>query len=587
MPKQFFTPITEVNGTTLNQLPPAQALRAVRTNALGSLYYFIKVPLRRSKLTDNLHLPLCKFLEREHLKDLIEWPRDHFKSTMASEGLIMWRALPFNDLDAEEFAKLGYWDDFIQWMAKSHNPNARSLIVSENKDNAAKLGRRIRFHFESNPLFRGLFSDILPDANCKWDTFSMTIKRPSAGMGGAHGEGTFDFIGVGGALQSRHYGAGGLIIQDDLVGRKAIESQAVMDKTIEFHKLVTALFEEEDAAHEGDELIIGNRWGYFDLNSHVREHEPWYKVTSHSALGGCCPVHPPDTPILPSVFSYDKLMRKRTTLGSYNFSCQFLNNPSAPENAEFNERDVCWFQLKTKEIEARLNVVINPLDSAIVHEVKDGVVHKPVKLNHLTRCLVTDPNHSGNNGSGRCRHAIVVVGLDFEGNYYLLDSWAMASSYDTYFGELYRLARKWQITKVGFETVAAQKFAAYHLGHLNKTQPWKLKIVECKGEVQLDDGTVSKKKKFRIHGVIAPILESGRFWMMKTPSGEKKHQDFLSELTTFSMTEGGGKFLDQLDAWAYVPQVLKAPQSAWTDQMRLYQHQKQMKEINRPYVAVN
>lgn len=585
MPKQSFTPITQVNGTPLANLTPREQLRAVRTNALGSLYYFIKVPLRRSKLTDNLHLPLCKFLEREHLKDLIEWPRDHFKSTMASEGLVMWRALPFTSEDAEEFYKLGYSDDFIAWMSKSHNPNARSLIVSENKDNASKLGRRIRFHFESNPLFRGVFSDIIPDSSCKWDTFSMTIKRPS-GMGGAHGEGTFDFIGVGGALQSRHYGAGGLIIQDDLVGRKAIESQTVMDKTIQFHNQVTALFEEEDAAHEGDELIIGNRWSYNDLNSHTREHEPWYQVTSHSALGGCCPVHPPDTPILPSVFSYDKLMRKRQTLGSFQFSCQFLNNPSAPENAEFKESDVNWFYLKDRTIEAQLNAFIgDPTEAAIVHEVKDGVVRKNVKIAHLAKCLVTDPNHSGNNGSGRCRHAIVVVGLDFDGNYYLLDSWAMGCSYDTYFGKLYELAKKWRITKVGFETVAAQKFAAYHLGHLNKTQPWKLKIVECKGEVQLDDGTVSKKKKFRIHGVIAPILESGRFFMLKSSSGQIRHQDFLSELTTFSMSEGGGRYLDQLDAWAYVPQVLKAPQSRVTDAMRLYNHQQQMKNINRPYVS--
>lgn len=550
-------------------------------NALGSLYNFIKVPLRRQKLTDNLHLPLCNFLQREHLKDLIEWPRDHFKSTMASEGLIMWRALPFTDNDEKTFKAFGYSDDYIAYMRRIHNASARSLIVSENKDNAAKLGRRIRFHFESNPLFRYLFHDILPDSSCKWDTFSMTIKRPSAGMGGAHGEGTFDFIGVGGALQSRHYGAGGLIIQDDLVGRKAVESQAVMDKTIEFHKLVTALFEEEDATHEGDELIIGNRWGYFDLNSHVREHEQWYQVTSHSALGGCCPLHPPDMPILPKVFSYDKLMRKRQTLGSYMFSCQFLNNPSAPENAEFKEADVCWYQIK-QPAES-----LDPLDGIIIHEVRDGIVRKNVRVSHLTKVMVTDPNHSGNSAEGRCRHAIVVVGLDSEGNYYTLDTWAMAASHPVYFAKLYEMAKKWRINKVGFESVAAQKFGILHLAHLNKTQPWKLKIVECKGEVQLDDGTTSRKKVWRIYNMIAPILESGRFWMMKSASREKKHQDFLSELTTFSMKGGGGKFVDQLDAWAYVPNLLKAPQSLATNQTRLYRHQQTMKQINQPYVGVN
>lgn len=579
MPTEQFNPIDSYNGTPVALLSPSEQLRVVRTNALGSLYYFIKVPLRRTKLTDNLHLPLCRFLEREHLKDLIEWPRDHFKSTMASEGLIMWRSLSFTDADEKMFRSLGYSDDYIAYMRRVHNANARSLIVSENKENAAKLGRRIRFHFESNPLFRGVFSDILPDSSCKWDTFSMTIKRPSSGMGGAHGEGTFDFIGVGGALQSRHYGAGGLIIQDDLVGRKAVESAVVMEKTIEFHRLVTALFEEEDSAYEGDELIIGNRWGYFDVNSHVREHETWYKVTSHSALGGCCPVHPQDTPILPSVFSYEKLMRKRQTLGSYMFSCQFLNNPAAPENAEFKEADVCWYQI------LQPTGSVDSLDGVIKHDVTaGGVVRRNVKVASLTKIMVTDPNHSGGAGEGRCRHAIVVAGLDSEGNYYLLDSWAQGCGHPEYFAKLYDIAKKWRITKVGFESIAAQKFGITHLAHLNKTQLWKIKIVECKGEVQLDDGTKSKKKVWRIYNMISPILESGRFWMKKSLDGVKQQQDFLSELTTFSMKGGGGKFLDQLDAWAYVPNLLKAPQSFATDQMRLYQHQMAMKKVNQPYI---
>lgn len=582
MPTEKYISIDSIGGKTLDQLPAELQHRVLRMNALGSLYNFIKVPLRRAKLTEELHKPLCDFLQREHLKDLIEWPRDHFKSTMASEGLIMWRALPFTDQDEAMFRYVGYSDDYIDYMRRVHNPNARSLIVSENKENAAKLGRRIRFHFESNPIFRWLFFDILPDSSCKWDTFSMTIKRPSAGMGGAHGEGTFDFIGVGGALQSRHYGAGGLIIQDDLVGRKAVESPVVMEKTIEFHKLVTALFEEDEAQHEGDELIIGNRWGYFDVNSHVREHEPWYQVTSHSALGGCCIMHPPDTPILPRVFSYEKLMRKRQTLGSYMFSCQFLNNPSAPENAEFKEADVCWYRILQN------GASTDPLDGVIKHEVTSGgIVRRPVKVASLSKVIVTDPAHSGGAGEGRCRHAIVVVGLDSDGNYYLLESWAQACSHPLYFAKLYEVARRWRINKVGFESVAAQKFGITHLAHLNKTQPWKIKIIECKGEVTLDDGTVSKKKVWRIYNTIAPILESGRFWMLKAASGEKRHQDFLTELTTFSMKGGGGKYIDQLDAWAYVPNLLKAPSSYASDQIRLYQHQKQMREINLPYVGVN
>ena len=483
----------------------------------------------------------------------------------------MWSALPFTSEDEDEFYKLGYSPDFVGWMQRAHNPETRNLVISENITNAAKIGSRIRYHYESNALYRAQFPETLPDSSCTWTNYSLQIRRPKGGAGGAHGEGTFDFIGVGGALQSRHYN--GIIFEDDLVGRKAVESSSVMEKTINFHQLVEPLFEHNDANFSGRRLVIGNRWGWQDLNSYIREHEKSFQITTHSALGGCCMLHPPDIPILPTVFSFDKLAKLRQKLGAYMFSCQYLNNPCAPEDSEFKERDIRHFKIET-DIRG---------EKWIVPEVIGGVVRKRVKVTHLARAIVTDPNHSGQSGSGRCRHAIVVVGLDSEGNYYLLDSWAMGCSYDQYFAQLYKMALEWRLNKVGFETVAAQKFAAFHLAHLNRTQPWKLKIVECKGEVTLPDGSVSRKKKWRIYNVIAPILESGRFWMRKNENNIVIHQDFLGELTTFTMTEGGGKYVDQIDAWAYVPQVLRTPNSYVDDMRLLFANQEQMKKVNVPY----
>lgn len=568
MVKEQFVPIPI--DTTWDE---ARQLRAHRTNSLGMLYYFIKVPLRRTKLTDDLHLPLCLFFERDEIEDLVEWPRDHYKTTMGPEGLNMWSALPFTTEDEDQFLKLGYSDDYIRWMQRAHNPNTRNLVVSENITNAAKIGTRIRYHYESNALYRSLFPETLPDSSCTWTNYSLQIKRPGGGAG--HGEGTFDFIGVGGALQSRHYN--GFIFEDDLVGRKAIESPSIMEKTIEFHRLIEPLFEHNDADFSGKRLVIGNRWGWQDLNSHIREHEPSFKVTMHSALGGCCMMHPPDTPILPSVFSFEKLVKLRSKLGQYQFSCQYLNNPCAPEDSEFKERDVCFFKIE-KDAAG---------EEWIIPEVVNGVVRQKIRVAGLAKCIVTDPNHSGQSGSGRCRHAIVVVGLDSAGNFYLLDSWAQGCSYPAYFQQLYYMALKWKLHKVGFETVAAQKFAAYHLKELNRTQPWKLTIVECKGEVTNPDGTVSKKKKWRIYNIIAPILESGRFWMLKGANGEIKHQDFLGELTTFTMNEGGGRYVDQLDAWAYVPMVLKTPLSSADEMIRKFRFQQKMNEVRKPYILMS
>jgi len=542
----------------------------MRTNALGSLYYFVKNTLRRRRLVDHLHKPWCISLEREHLKDVYELPRDHFKSTICSEGFPMWRALPFDSHDEDRFRQLGYGDEFIRFMRRVHKRDARNLLVCENITNAAKLGSRISGHYGSNAIFRVLFPEILPDSSCTWSSYSLHHKRTPGCP--SHGEGTFDFLGVGGALQSRHYD--GLIVQDDLVGRKAIESISVMDKTIDYHRLLVGAFEEQEpergsktaAQSENDEFVVGNRWGYTDLNSHIREHEPEFNVVYHSALGGCCSEHPSDTPIFPEEFSSEKLMRWRNRLGSYHFSCQFLNNPAAPENADFKEPWLNQFSIEDPTEK-------NGFRKMIRHEVVDGIVRKDFPIGHLRIGMTVDPNHSGNAGLGRCRHAIMVVGEAANAEYYLLDAWAKACGYDEFYGEIFEHARKWNLTKIGLETIAAQKYIGHHILEMCRVKDQRLSIVELKGEVEGPDGELTRKKEWRIRNVLAPIFEAGRFHT------QRKFQDFLGEYTTFPK----GKFVDQLDALAYMPQLIRAPQR-YEDYVKMLQaNQQGARRVNSPY----
>lgn len=554
--------------TTYQQIPLAGLTgeawrRAARLNCLGNLFFFIKVGLKKRRLTNSFHQPLCNSLEREHIKDVYEISRDHFKSTMGSEGLPMWRVLWVSDEDKNELVKRGYSTEYIRWMDKIHRPEARNLLASENITNAGKLGRRIDYHYESNTIFRYLFPELIPTSSETWSNVSKWQRLPASRKAlGGHGEGTFDYLGVGGALQSRHYN--GLVVEDDLVGRKAIESISIMEKTIEYHQLLVGAFENEDSVYENDELVIGNRWGYYDLNSWIKENETWFRFETHSAMGGCCPVHPPNTPIFPEEFTTEKLEGFRKRLGSYLYSCQYLNDPAAPENADFAESDLRYYNLTEK----RQN---NITDTYIEHEVVDGVVLKDVKISQLSKCIVTDPNHSG--AQGRCRHSIVVVGLSAEGYYYLLDCWAQAVNTDTYLAKLYEMAGKWGLTKLGIETVAAQKYLAYHINFRNRIEGRNLRLIELKGEVDAPDGTITRNKEFRIRNVLSPIFESNRFYSMR------KFMDFRGEYTTFPR----GKFCDILDALAYVPQMLKLPQS-WVE-MQKWKMTNAMasRKINQPY----
>jgi phage terminase large subunit-like protein len=470
----------------------------------------------------------------------------------------MWLTLPFTSKDEDAFSLQGYGDEYIRFQKRMHNPMRRNLLVSENITNAAKLGKRIEYHFQSNSIFRGCFSEILPTSRETWTSYSMHVNRERFG-GAVHGEGSFDFLGVGGALQSRHYD---FVVEDDLVGRRAIESPSVMDDTIQYHRILPGAFESTDADNDNSELIIGNRWGFHDLNSHIREQEVDFIFHSHSALGGCCEAHPPDTPIFPEMFSFEKLMRLKRRFGSYHFSCQFLNNPISPEDADFKSE---WLRYYSFERAADGGVLLR-------RESCDGLVYKDFPLGHLQIAMAVDPAHSGNSGAGRARHAIVVWG-QLDEDYFLLEAWAQQCTLGTFVDKIYAVAKKWRLRKFGVETVAGQIYLKFHLDTKNAQENNYLKVIPLKGEVEGPDGTMTRKKEWRIRNVLSPLFEFGHVYV------QRRHQDFIGEFNTFPR----GKFVDLLDASAYIPQMLRHVTSRQQSHLMLAQNQQRARLVNTPY----
>lgn len=307
---------------------------AYRLNSLGSFYFFSKVTLHHNRFVDHFHKPLAESIEAFHLQKVIEVPRDHFKTTLFSESAPMWWALPFTEVDEQYMRALGYSDNFISWMRRAHDRDTNTLVVSETIDNAVKIGIRINNHYASNALFRNLFPEILPDEQCKWTEKSMAHKRTKNSV---NGEGTFDFLGVGGALQSRHYKR---MIEDDLVGRKALKGDIVMNDTIEYHKLLVGAFDSsgDDKLVGNDEIVVGNRWSEKDLNQWMRENEDHFEIINHSALGGCCTQHPLGKILFPEEFTLEKLEKWKKRLGPYLFSCFPANTPVLMK--DFSERNI-------------------------------------------------------------------------------------------------------------------------------------------------------------------------------------------------------------------------------------------------------
>lgn len=508
-----------------------------RLNALGSLYFFIKYVLQRHRLVEHLHLPICEHLESENLNYLLEFPRDHFKTTMVTEGLPMWWALPFSESDEASMRVLGYDDEWIRWMRWAHNPQIRVLIVSEAALNAEKLGMRIDQHFLSNSRFRDLFPEIIPNEQSTWNASSKHVRNTAFR---AHGEGTFDFIGVGGALQSRHYDR---VIEDDLVGKDAMKSDIIMADTIDYHRLLEGAFDGPDRT----ELVVGNRWSLFDLNGHVRKTEPWFRVESHGALGGCCDQHPAGMPIFPEEWTLERLNQVRQREGSFYFSHQYLNVALSPDELIFRGNWLRYYNTKAQpffrkeELEGALRQV-EYKRMLLTHEVRESEVIRDIPAQVLLRSMIVDPNHAGS--EGRARHAILVTGLDPETDrIYLLDMWAQSMPYDDLMANVYRMADRWQMTEFWLETVAAQKFLKYHIEYRNKIEKRTLRVKELKTDR-------SKGGKWTRIDALSPLFEQGKIWVRHDQS------DFLDEYGRYSHSTRYP--VDLLDCMGYAPQTWTA-----------------------------
>lgn len=540
---------------------PRYARHIIRLNSLGSLYYFIKFVLKRDRMVEHLHKPITERLEQKHLNHLLELPRDHFKTSMVTEGLPIWWSLPFNNSDEAAMRALGYEDEWIEWMRFVHDPTVRILIVSEAAHNAEKLGVRIDNHFMGNGTrLPDIFPEIIPDPSCIWNASSKVIKCASFRP---HGEGTFDFIGVGGALQSRHYDR---IIQDDLVGKDALKSEIMMEDTIDYHRLLEGAFDGPNHI----ELVVGNRWSPWDLNGHIRKEEKWFTVESHSALGGCCAQHDPGTPIFPEEWSLARLAQVRQREGAYYFSHQYLNQELNPDEIVFKPEWLRFYEPKPEPFlqKAYRDGKIEEITvqrMLLHHEEREGTVYKDLPASQLMRSMVVDPNHAGE--EGRCRHSIIITGLDpATDRIYLLDLWAQSMPYDDLTANIYKMAEKWRLQEFWLETVAAQRILKYHLEYRNKVEKRHLRVNELKTDR-------SKNSKWTRIDAMSPLFEQGKIFVRRDQSA------FLDEY--YRYTHSTRHTVDILDCLGYAPQTWSVAHSrdlAKLQELRRARH-------NRPSVT--
>jgi len=586
-----------------------------RLNGFGSLFYFNRVILNHSRLSPNLHGYMCRELERDSLRLSLEVPRDMFKTTVASVSAPMWWALPFNDDDEEYMRRLGYGDAWIRWMRRAHYSSTRTLIASEIIDNAIKIGTRISGHYQHNAEFRFYYPEIIPKTTeelsgtgrkkDKWNAKSMTHNRVDSVY---VGEGTFNFIGVKGALQSQHFERQ---VIDDPVGEKAIKSDIVMNDTTEWIRKLPGAFDSDPDQPErlADQLFIGNRWSDRDVGSFLRrEYSHSIKFITHSAEGGCCQLHPSGESIFPEEFPMEKLQELRRIWGAYHYAAQYLNNPVAPEAVRFKSTwlrhftQVPWMenqritvansqQLGTQPSVSDAMRIIEQdraeaagaipqrLRMALRHEAAEGEVLEDIRAGELDRVAILDPSHSETPG-GRSRHAIAVLGIFNKPpkprRIYLLECWAGQTSFEIMINKLIGtqpgargLAVKWRVNHIYLESKVAGQQGWYYLFR-DRCRAMGAEASYAVRELKTD--RAAEAKTSRIIGM-EPVYENGFFYVNRAGC-----QQFVEEYEVFP----NGRFIDLLDVVGYVPQCYASGSRASTHDMvreDLMRRQKQMQGL--------
>lgn len=468
-------------------------LRDMRVRSLYSPYYFVKVVLGYGQLSADFHLPeMENFVSnwsRGVRKQAIEWARGFYKTTCFTIGTSMWVVLPWTDEDTEYATHhLGFGEG--DWLLRMglHDQDATQLLAFETSDNAEKKVGIIKWQFEENALFRRLFPEIAHTGKENpWNTSCLKIRR--VGKRRADAEGTFEAIGVGGALQSRHYK---IVWEDDLVGEKARKSPAVMEQTIGWHGRLHGCFEN---ATEQIRFLVSNRWGYADLNSAVRAGESDFVFHTRSAIeigeGGR------EVACFPEQYPLEKLLAIRDSgnMTRYDFSCQYLNDPTLPGQKELNTSFLHYYTVEE--------------DGKVVCD-ECGVLGY---LSQMNRYLQYDPYNDKGKGSKSCP-ALGVVATTSSEKVLVVDYWMNKGHYDKVFDRIYWFNDTYRPIHMTYEDVGHQNADAFHIREISKTADWRAKHKPFPRIIPVTTGNVNKNT--RIREALTVRLERGKLHVRKT-----------------------------------------------------------------------
>ena len=316
--------------------PEGAFIKKFRRLAESNLHVFGKGVIGRSYLTDHLHLPVANFLQQTPpFRKMLLMPRDHAKTSIVSH------CLPVHILIQPASHNL--------YFPGLEGCECRILLGGSSAGRAEKNLSVIGKAFTSNATMKALWPHRCYENERhaksvagKWNAQEIIIPREENWP-----DSSVFAVGVGVEVAGARPN---VQIKDDLIGREAANSDAMMRDAIDWHKASRALMDEyeKDSGLESLEFIIGTRWAVFDLYAFVLQGDEEVgpdlsvevmvrRILEKDAAGDL-------NPIWAERFPPERIDQLRREFGSM-FYLLYMNEASDPNLVDFDLNQVRQFTL--------------------------------------------------------------------------------------------------------------------------------------------------------------------------------------------------------------------------------------------------
>jgi hypothetical protein len=358
-----------------------QTRAQLRAACRRSLYLFTKVVVsyfeHPNLMAPDVFKESCDWLQWivcDRKRGLYEDPRGHMKSTRSTIACPLWLAIQRPVAVHDRLGMLDHPNEVDRanaWLRKHpsiQGADGRYVIGSDSKDRASDFVGATMVHWESNPVLKWLYPELLWENpnNIEYGSW----RRTEYTLNGRVNIGRVDPFLRSVGLESKEQGgrAEGEFI-DDIIGETSYRSKNEVERRKAWCKTIGFLLENRDYRNPagGFILLIGNRWSLDDVNSMVHDELGDWEVWRRGAFR--CYVHgagncgrrksDEETTCAPTVEPLwkerypdaDSLARVERDVGPEIFAAQFLNDPT--KTAELDASKLFTFIIEPRTIAVR------------------------------------------------------------------------------------------------------------------------------------------------------------------------------------------------------------------------------------------